>query len=476
MPLTREKAINNILLILTIQSTTGHLKDLSSIRHIFERYNIHVNLDFMNDLLIALSLYEQIYIYFGKSDTLMLGFINDIQSAITRNSNASFKQFRDHEPIFLQFYELYRKMTNDLTSDKYDQMLFPKELRLAEIKLLNIQKDLTTVIKKYDYYLKGVNTLTLQGHTDRIPCLKELSSKRIVSGSLDNTLRIWDSTTGKLIFTLEGHTDRIRDIALLNNDRIVSASNDHSLRIWNINSGQCEAILRGHTQAVTCVTIYGDRIVSGSGDNTLKIWNPESGEAEATLIGHTELISRIIVTENGKIISAAGDFTIKIWNPITLSMERTLVGHTSPINYIALIGDRIVSGSMNGELMVWNWKTGGAALSRLEGHTDIISAIVIIDREWIISASADNTVKVWNSSTYELKQTFTYDKWVGTLALLLDNRIIAGLGNSKISIMDIENDSVTMLYGHTSGVDSLLVLKDGRIVSGSNDKTIKIWE
>ena len=58
-------------------------------------------------------------------------------------------------------------------------------------------------------------------------------------------------------------------------DKIVSGSKDRTLRIWDSNSGECTKELKGHAATVSCVTIAGDKIVSGSWDGTLGygIWN-----------------------------------------------------------------------------------------------------------------------------------------------------------------------------------------------------------
>ena len=81
----------------------------------------------------------------------------------------------------------------------------------------------------------------------------------------------------------KGHAGSVECVTI-GGDKIVSGSLDRTLRIWNINSGECK-VLTGHAGSVLCVTIAGDKIVSGSSDNTLRIWNINSGECKV-LIGH----------------------------------------------------------------------------------------------------------------------------------------------------------------------------------------------
>jgi hypothetical protein len=102
--------------------------------------------------------------------------------------------------------------------------------------------------------------------------------RRIVSGSFDNTLRLWDAASGKPIGPpLEGHTDRVRSVAFSpDGRRIVSGSFDDTLRLWDGASGKpIGPPLEGHTEGVRSVAFSPDgrRIVSGSRDNTLRVWD-----------------------------------------------------------------------------------------------------------------------------------------------------------------------------------------------------------
>ena len=103
---------------------------------------------------------------------------------------------------------------------------------------------------------------------------------RIVSGSYDRTIRIWDMASGHCLQTLEGHSDWVRAVAISHDgSRIVSGSDDGTIRIWDMASGHCLQTLEGHSDWVRAVAIShnGSRIVSGSLDGTVRIWDMASG-------------------------------------------------------------------------------------------------------------------------------------------------------------------------------------------------------
>lgn len=72
--------------------------------------------------------------------------------------------------------------------------------------------------------------------------------------------------------------------------RVVSGSRDATLRVWNIESGECLHVLVGHLAAVRCVQYDGRLVVSGAYDYMVKVWNPEREECLHTLQGHTNRV------------------------------------------------------------------------------------------------------------------------------------------------------------------------------------------
>ena len=75
--------------------------------------------------------------------------------------------------------------------------------------------------------------LELTGHTGNVYCVAQLADGRIVSGSRDKSLRVWDSETGDCTLQLIGHTHTVLCVAQLADGRIVSGSQDESLRVWS---------------------------------------------------------------------------------------------------------------------------------------------------------------------------------------------------------------------------------------------------
>ncbi|KAI0747708.1 WD40 repeat-like protein [Daedaleopsis nitida] len=94
----------------------------------------------------------------------------------------------------------------------------------------------------------------------------------LISGSLDNTIKIWDIEEGVVQSTLFGHIEGVWAVAS-DKLRLVSGSHDRTIKVWSREEGKCTATLVGHRGAVTCLALGEDKIVSGSDDGDVRVWS-----------------------------------------------------------------------------------------------------------------------------------------------------------------------------------------------------------
>ncbi|MEH2400827.1 WD40 repeat domain-containing protein [Nostoc sp.] len=116
---------------------------------------------------------------------------------------------------------------------------------------------------------------TLMGHSHIVRSLAISADGMLVSGSWDQTIKIWHLETGELLHTLKGHRDRVYAIALSPDGQIIaSGSADKTIKLWHLQTGELLATFTGHTHIVTALafTASGEMLVSGSLDKTIKIW------------------------------------------------------------------------------------------------------------------------------------------------------------------------------------------------------------
>ena len=244
----------------------------------------------------------------------------------------------------------------------------------------------------------------LKEYGERADRLAQLPDGRIVIAS-DDKLLIHDSKTGQCLKKLKGHNRKITCLSVLNNECIVSGSWDETLRVWNPITGACLQILDGHHGFITCISVLTkERIVSGSDDGTIQIWNYKNGKCLRNLTGHKKGITCLAVLQNGRIVSGSEDCTLRIWNP-SGTCWRALIGHESFITCLAILEDgRIVSGSEDQTLRIWD-STTGECLHILRGHENKVTCVAIMEDGKIVSGATDGTLRIWDTTTGENKKT-----------------------------------------------------------------------
>src|SRR5882762_1835589 len=120
-------------------------------------------------------------------------------------------------------------------------------------------------------------TRTMDGHSDCVNAVAfSPDGTHIVSGSDDNTLRLWDTVSGAHLNSLEGHSDPVESVTFSpDGTLVVSGSTDRTLRVWDTVTGAHLNTLKGHSDYVRSVAFSpdGTRVVSGSNDTTLRLWD-----------------------------------------------------------------------------------------------------------------------------------------------------------------------------------------------------------
>jgi WD40 repeat protein len=99
--------------------------------------------------------------------------------------------------------------------------------------------------------------------------------KLVLTGSTDNTARLWEAATGKPVATLSGHTGSVFAAAFSPDGKLVlTGSDDNTARLWEAATGKPVATLSGHTGSVRAVAFSpdGKLVLTGSEDKTARLW------------------------------------------------------------------------------------------------------------------------------------------------------------------------------------------------------------
>lgn len=297
---------------------------------------------------------------------------------------------------------------------------------------------------------------SLDGHDGPVRTVAfSKDGSRIISGSQDNTIRLWDAEGGQLLKSFRGHDGAVRTVAFAESDRVIlSGSHDNSIRKWNISEyeeirvlqGQ---VLEGHVDAILSAGFSpdGERIVTASRDRTARTWETFTGQPlQVFAEGHSFLATSAAFFPGGKLLATgAVDNTVRIWDV-----------------------------------------DSGTQLVRLE-HTGRAAALTVSnDGKWVVTGGDDNSAKIWNAETGELAFAFKggkdskgHNNEVTAVAISEnDQQLLTGDSSGRVFVWDIKTQKVVLeLKGHSRSriTDAAFLPGTNRVLTACADRTVAQW-
>ena len=291
------------------------------------------------------------------------------------------------------------------------------------------------------------------------------------------------------IHKLTNHTACVYCLCLLNDGRLVSGSGDKSIIIYDKNTYQPDLIIKEHNNKVTCIIqLSSGIVVSCSEDKTIKLFNINGKKYEIlqTLNYHNNGVYKIIETKNKALISCSKDSSIIFYLKDNNEYKKDYQISTNGSCY-ALIETK------DNEICYLENKDKRICFYDLTGRKKIDASISVKDnydsfRLWItmirkdlLLVSGRNKISIINTNQYKLVRTVEVPNsdLITGVCLLNKNMLLTGDYEEKILQWKIEGDNLVLISKkvktHDKDINVLLNLGNGLIASGSDDKTIKIW-
>ncbi|HEV3203087.1 MAG TPA: WD40 repeat domain-containing protein, partial [Gemmataceae bacterium] len=250
-----------------------------------------------------------------------------------------------------------------------------------------------------------------EGHTGHILAIAFApAGNQAISGSEDNTVRLWDLTGGREIRCCEGHTGEVLAVAFsTDGKRALSGSMDRTVRLWDLTSGRELRRFEGPTERISSVAFSpdGKRALSGSWDQTLSLWNLETGKELMRLGGHAGYISTVAFSPDGRqALSGSYDRTVRLWDLTSGKPVRVFDGSDKEIYAVAFSpdGKRILSGGNDNLVRLWNAETGQEIRNWVGPAKAIIRVAFSPDGKRVLAGSSqyqgtDTIIRVWDGET-----------------------------------------------------------------------------
>jgi WD40 repeat protein/uncharacterized caspase-like protein len=377
------------------------------------------------------------------------------------------------------------------------------------------------------------------GHSHDVTALAfSPDGSRFLSASLDQTVKLWETSSGRLLRTFRQQSLSINVVAYSPDGRkFVSGGHDQKLRVWDTETSHPLHVLEGHanekiqraaSESDTMLMVYAvfspdaKLILSGGADKLVKLWDVATGNLVRTFAGHSEAIRAVAFSPDGKrVLSAANDIRlwetgsgrllkrfkasargvvdsiafspdgiqvlaglgerIGVWDASTGSLVRTF-GESSDGTGFSPDGKRALSpgGYPYGTVSQWETSTG-KLINRFEVSKERVQSIAYSpDARLVLTGADDRIVRLWDADTGKLMRTFEGRVVPAHAATFSPDGALIVSGDAETGLKLWEAASGRLLRtfdGHPGGIKAVVFSPDGKhIISGGADQKAKLWD
>lgn len=318
--------------------------------------------------------------------------------------------------------------------------------------------------------------LTLyQGHNDEVyDALFSPDGSKILTFSRDNSAKLW-TRKGLLLASCSHLKDVTRAVFAPNGKSFLTITEDFFLRLWDIKGVELEKVEK--VNSACFVPGHADLLCmsSPSGVILLNVLNKK----KKTFIQYKKIINFIVVSPDGhNVLIVYYNGELSLWNTQNNSNLTFEQSHSNTIESACFSPDsnRILTASKDNTARLWNLR--GRSIAIFQGHTDIIGCAEFSPNgNQILTASYDHTARIW-----ELKNRLTSvfdehdDRIVDCDFSPEGERIVTASYDQSARVWNLEGKQIALLKGHTGILNSAVFSPDGtRIVTASADHRAIIW-
>lgn len=334
----------------------------------------------------------------------------------------------------------------------------------------------------------GIVTQTLfgqaEGQAQWINDAVFLDATRLVAVSQDGTVRLWDTSTGQEKAVWHGHTSGVTAIARYPDGRLLSGSLDQTLKVWD--PARSSVVATPEAMYGLAFASDGSRLAMTGWTGLIRTIDTHSNRELASFVGHGQSGVRLDWSRDGKYFATTGnDGRTMLWRAPTgepaAELQAIQEGRTEPVAFHPDSGF-VAAAAPGGTAKIWRVPDGVEVESLADSPA---SDVGIADLAWspdgalLAVSSTDGQIRLWDWRSRTIRGRLVQPK--GALMLAFDpagRTLAVGSSDRSITIWNIATGQrVHTLEGHDEIVHNVAFSPDGRrLASAASDRTVRIWE
>ena len=299
-------------------------------------------------------------------------------------------------------------------------------------------------------------------------------------GGDDGGVLVCGTVSGRPLRTLQGHRGRVFAV-VHGRDVLVTGSSDDTVRLWNPATGQVRHILSGHSEWAWPVVLgpEQDVVATGDAEGTVRLWDVATGALRHQMRAPGGFVFSIAF-HAGLVAAAHRDGVVRLWDAATGAAAGELRSADGAVHRLVSMGDMLVSAGAGGRLCGWD-TADRRLLVELTGHADDVYAIDAHPRRPLLaSGDAAGHVRVWDIAAGELRHAF--EGHTGAIYCVAfspaGDLLASGDSAGTVCLWDTATGRLQhKLTGHTGSVWPFEFRPDGGQLAVSDDQlTTRLWD